>query len=335
MQGSITRQAGLALAMVLAACGPWPLPADARPSVIPWISTAAAPEPTLAPTPLAMPFCRAGDLSLRVGRGGVSGDTPVIFTNHSSTACQLQGIPRVRLLDRSGQVLPPLSTAMDIADEAPVELSAGVRDGGGITPAVAGQAQLTVFMRSDLCLPRPSAKLEIVLPSAAGELATDWARPTYQGVDCNQGFFVSPFVNAIPPTAAPFPAPDFTLEYILPGSVAIGETLKYKAVLTNVSGRDIRFTTCPSYLESIDGTSLLSARFALNCKPVGIFKSGETVTFAMEFPIVVTHSGLCADPACSKVEWVRPGPNSVDWVMGAPFIAVGKNGEGRITLTNF
>ena len=280
-----------------------------------------------------MPLCRAGDLSVRVGRGGLSGDTPVIFTNRGSTACQLQGIPRVRLLDSSGQVLSPLPTAMDIADMAPVELSADVRDGGGITPVVAGQAQLTVFMPSDLCLPRPSVKLEIVLPSAAGEFAPDWPRPAYQGLDCSQRFFVSPFVSAIPLTPGPFPAPDFTLEYILPVSVAISETLKYKVMLTNVSGRNIRFTTCPSYLEYLKGAAFLRTRYLLNCKPVGVFKSGETVTFAMEFPIVATHSDGCADPSC--LEWIRPGRNSFEWVIGPPFLAVGKNGSGTITLTAF
>ena len=127
MQGSITRHAGLALATVLAACGPWPAPAgDARPAVIPWISTVAAPEPTPAPTVLAMPFCQAADLSVRVGRSGLSGDTSVIFTNRGSTACQLQGIPRVRFLDSSGQVLSPLPTPMIITETAPVELGTGV-----------------------------------------------------------------------------------------------------------------------------------------------------------------------------------------------------------------
>jgi hypothetical protein len=322
--------------MALAACGPWPAPAgDARPAVIPWISTVAAPEPTPAPTVLAMPFCRAPDLSVRVGRSGLSGDTSVIFTNRGSTACQLQGIPRVRLLDSSAQVLSALPTAMDVADEAPVELRPGVRDGGGTTPAVVGQVQLTIFMPADLCLARPSVKLQIVLPNAAGEFAPDWARPAYQALDCSQRFFVSPFVGGISPTPEPFPAPDFSLEYIVPRSVVIGQTLKYEVALTNVSGRDVRFTTCPSYLESIDGTALLRARYALNCKPVGVFKSGETVTFAMEFPIVVTHSGPCADPSCSVLEWTRPGPNSFEWIIGPPFLAMGKNGSGTITLTAF
>jgi hypothetical protein len=320
--------------MALAACGPWPAPAgDARPAVIPWISTAAAPESTPTPTLLAMPSCRAGDLSVRVGRSGLSGDTSVIFTNRGSAACQLQGIPRVRLLDSSGQVLSALPTAMDVADQAPVELRPGVRDGGGTTPAVVGQAQLTIFMPADLCLPRPSVKLQIVLPNAAGEFAPDWARPAYQALDCSQGFFVSPFVSGIPPTPEPFPAPDFSLDYILPVSVAIGETLKYKVVLTNVSGRDIRFTTCPSYLESIKGAAFLRARYVLNCMPVGVFKSGETVTFAMEFPIVATQPDRCTHPSC--LEWIRPGGNSFEWVIGPPFLAVGKTGAGAITLTNF
>jgi hypothetical protein len=196
-----------------------------------------------------------------------------------------------------------------------------------------GQAQLTIFMPADLCLPRPSVKLQIVLPNAAGEFAPDWARPAYQALDCSQRFFVSPFVSGISPTAEPFPAPDFSLEYILPISVAVGETLKYKVVLRNVSGRDIRFATCPSYLESIKGAALLRVRYLLNCKPVGVFKSGEAVTFAMEFPIVATHFGGCTEPSC--LEWIRPGPNSFEWVIGPPFLAVGKTGAGAITLTNF
>ncbi|HYS01041.1 MAG TPA: DUF4232 domain-containing protein [Candidatus Eisenbacteria bacterium] len=334
MQGSITRHAGLALATVLAACGPWPAPAgDARPAVIPWISTVAAPEPTPAPTVLAMPFCQAADLSVRVGRSGLSGDTSVIFTNRGSTACQLQGIPRVRFLDSSGQVLSPLPTPMLITETAPVELGTGVHDGGGIGPAVAGQAQLRVLMPSNLCLARPSVELEIVLPNGAGELFPAWSRPAYQDPDCTQAFFASPFLDAIPPTPRPFPPPDFSLEYIVPRSVVIGQTLKYEVALTNVSGRDVRFTTCPSYLESIDGATRLRARYLLNCKPVGVFKSGEAVTFAMEFPIVATHAGGCTEPSC--LEWIRPGPNSFEWIIGPPFLAVGKNGSGTITLTNF
>jgi hypothetical protein len=277
-----------------------------------------------------MPFCRAGDLSVRVGR--TFGDTAVIFTNLASTACQLQGIPRIRLLDNSGQVLSPVPTGSLITGAAPVELSAGVRDGGGITPPVAGQAQLRVFLPSTLCLARPSVKLEIVLPNAAGELAPAWARPAYQGPDCTQAFFASPFLDAVPATPTPFPPPDFSLEYVLPRSVAIGETLKYQVVLTNVSGRDIRFAMCPSYMESINGAALLRARYVLNCKPVGVFKSGETVTFAMEFPIVATQPDGCTHPSC--LEWIRPGPNSFEWVIGPPFLAVGKTGAGTITLTN-
>jgi len=318
--------------MLLAACGPRPAPAagDTRPAVIPWIPTAAgaAPTPSLRPmpTPLTMRYCQAADLSLRVGRTGAglgSAYTSIIFTNGSSTPCQLQGVPTVRVLDAAGQVLSPPQTELDFNGPEPVELSPGVRDQGGIAPAVIGQAQLTIRRPSLECSPRPSATLLFVLPEGAGQLAADWPGSAFVGPGCSDGLSVSPFAGTLPATPEPTPSPDFAVAYVMPPSVAIGQTLKYQVRLKNVSGHDVAFTSCPGYTEGIKGpTAFVRARYLLNCNPVGLFRSAETVTFAMELPIVAPPEFSGMGPGVNPVWW------GIDWPYHSDF-----SGAGWITLT--
>jgi len=324
------RYAALALAMLMAACGPAPAGGDTRPAVIPWISTPAGPAPTPSPrptpTPLAMRYCQASDLSLRVGRTGAAAGTSytsIIFTNKSSTQCQLQGVSTVQILDAAGQPLSPPQTTLDFNDSSPVALFTGVHDRGGIMPAVVGQAQLTVGIPSAQCQARPSVRMLFTLPNGGGQLTTGWARPASAWVYCVQGLSVSPFASAIPPTPTPEPPPDFTVTFVMPPSVAIGQTLKYQVRLKNVSGHDVAFTSCPGYTEGIKGpTAFVRARYLLNCNPVGLFRSGETVTFAMELPIV-------APPEFSDM---GPGVNPVWWGIDWPY-RTDLAGTGWITLT--
>ena len=190
-------------------------------------------------------------------------------------------------------------------------------------PAVVGQAQLTVGLPSAQCQARPSARMLFTLPNGGGQLTTGWARPASAWVDCVQGLSVSPFASAIPPTPTPEPLPDFSVAYLMPTSVAIGQTLKYQVRLTNVSGRDIAFTSCPGYTELIKGpTAYVRARYVLNCNPVGLFRSGETVTFAMELPIVSPPDFAHMGPGGNPIAWI------LDWPYHTDF-----SGAGWITLT--
>lgn len=323
------RRVAAVSAILLVACGPRPTASsgDARPAVIPWIAARAGPEPTPSPTPvptpLAIRYCASLDLSLRVGRTGAAAGTDyttMVLTNRSSTPCQLQGIPIVRLLDAAGQPLAGSQDAPPWGDGGPVALTPGIRDGGGESAAAAGQAQITVAIASVLCLPRPATALVITFANGAGRLATAWSKNAYGGADCGGGIAVSPFLDAVPHAPAPEPPLDFTVRLALPVSVAVGRTLTYEVRLTNVSGHDILFVTCPGYTERIKGSSFLWARYALNCKPVGVFRSDETVTFAMEFPIVVSHPS----------DWVAPGSNGLFWILDHPFHTTG---SGQITLT--
>ncbi len=326
MQGWTIRHAVLALVMLMAACGPRSAPAggETRPAVIPWISTAAGPAPTPSPrpmpTPLAMRYCQAADLSLRVGRSGAAAGTwytSFIFTNRSSTQCQLQGVPIVQLLDSAGRTLS-VSNELGEGGAAPVALVPGITDGGGQTSAAAGQGDLEVGIASVLCLPRPSTTLAIDLPNGGGRLTTAWPRSAYNGLDCGGGIYVYPFADGLPHSPAPEPPPDFAVAFVMPPSVAIGQTLKYQVRLKNVSGHDIAFTICPGYTEGIKGpTAFVRARYILNCNPVGLFMSGETVTFAMELP---------------NVDGSGPGANPVSWALDWPYVT-DLSSSGWITLT--
>lgn len=275
-----------------------------------------------------MRYCQAADLNLRAGRGGVAAGTgyrTLVFTDRSSTDCQLQGVPLVQLLDSVGRPLTASQDRLAGGDGGPVALLPGVTDGGGITPAVPGQAQLSVGIASVLCMARPSTALAVGLPNGGGGLTIPWVRSAYVGGDCGGGIYVTPFGDALPHTAPPEPPPDFTVKLALPVSVVIGQTLKYQVRLTNVAGHDIAFTSCPGYTESMKGGSAgLRVRYVLNCRPIGLFKSGETLTLAMEFPIsAMSPVESFGDP--------RPGVNPIWWGLDWPY--QGSNGHGTITLT--
>lgn len=324
--------AALAASILLVACGPRQAGGDTRPAVIPWIATVAGPPPTPSPrptpTPLAMRFCVAADLALRAGRAGAAagtGYTTLVFTNRSTTECQVQGVPLVQLLDSVGRPLAASQDSVPGGDGGPVELLPGVTDGGGITPAVPGQAQLSVGIATVLCLARPGTALAVGLPNGGGRLTTPWIFGAYAGGDCGGGIYVPPFADALPHMPVPEPPPDFSVKLVLPASVVIGQTLKYQIRLTNVAGHDIAFTNCPGYIESTKGgTANLRVRYVLNCQPIGLFKSGETVTLAMEFPISATS------PVESFGD-LRPGVNPIWWGLDWPY--QGSGGHGTITLT--
>ena len=277
------------------------------------------------PTPLAMRYCQAADLSLRVGRTGAAAGTwytSFVLINRSSTQCQLQGVPIVQLLDAAGRTLA-VSGELGGGDASPAALLPGITDGGGQMPSVAGQGDLEVGIASVLCLPRPSATLAIDLPNGSGRLTTSWPRNAYSGLDCGGGIYVYPFADGLPHTPAPEPPPDFSVAYVMPPSVAIGQALRYRVRLKNVSGHDIEFTSCPGYTEGIKGpTAFVRARYMLNCNPVGLFRSGETVTFAMELPIVSSPDFAGIGPGVNPVWW------SIDWPYRTDF-----SGAGWITLT--
>jgi hypothetical protein len=324
--------AALATAILLTACGPRQAVGGTRPAIIPWTATVPGPPPTPSPpptpTPLAMRFCVAADLAIREGRTGAAAGTSYttfVFTNRSATECQLQGVPLVQVLDSVGRPVVASQDNLPGGDGGPVALLPGMTDGGGITEAIPGQAQLSVGIASVLCLPRAGTALAVSLPNGGGRLTIPWDFGAYAAGDCGGGIYVPPFADALPHLQVPEPPSDFAMELFLPASVAIGQTLKYQVRLANVSGHDIAFTTCPTYIESTKGgTANFRVQYVLNCRPIGLFKAGETVTLAMEFPMSAT----------SPVESLgapRPGVNPVWWGLDWPHQQSG--GRGTITLT--
>jgi hypothetical protein len=66
--------------------------------------------PSASLPPASSPRCRAGQLRLSAGRGGVAGGTygrPFTFVNVSDQSCTLRGWPTIRLALRDGHRLAP------------------------------------------------------------------------------------------------------------------------------------------------------------------------------------------------------------------------------------
>jgi hypothetical protein len=79
------------------------------PTPTPSATVTETPTPTATKTvPVALSRCLSSNLSLSLGSSqGAAGSTytPIVFTNHGSSACELHGYPGVSFLDSSGAQL--------------------------------------------------------------------------------------------------------------------------------------------------------------------------------------------------------------------------------------
>jgi len=267
--------------------------------------------------------CTARDLSIRLGRVGAAAGTTYtsyVFTNKGKTVCQLYGFPVVSFRDPSGEAVPVPVGNYPVMPY-PVAVLTGIPEGDDRTPAVSGQAVLTLTMRSGPCVLHRVSRMLIDLPSLGGQLtlALEMVPQSWPGCEPLR-LGVQGFAEAAPRPPDPPPPPDFSVQLVLPESVHVGETLQYRVILTNVSGHPIRFARCPGYWESLKLASLRQ-RYVLNCGPVGPLESGQQVTFAMEFPI--TSAQYTSARAGGEVDYIAWG---LDWPYSSRY------GVGRVKI---
>src|SRR2546429_9111290 len=113
-------------------------PKNDLPAPVPWIS--ATPTTMLLPTPSPTPIpagarpCQAADLQAVFGGiGALTGGqlaASILFGNRSASACVLQGVPGVLLLDNGGHQLPPARRAPESPPPPPPGLRAPGAPGG-------------------------------------------------------------------------------------------------------------------------------------------------------------------------------------------------------------
>jgi hypothetical protein len=301
--------------------------------VVPWIADAAPPEPTPTPgptsTPLALPFCPASDLTIRMGVGGAAAGShsqELVLTNHGSAHCKLAGFPSLRPLDPQGRpVRSPAVVATDAGyietyANGGVEMAPGGADGAVGSAAVTGQAVLVVKTVGDMCFDEPVAALAIALPQG-GTLMHRYSPPWSAFADANctrADIEVSSFQPAVPvpPSPSPVAPAEFSVAYRLPDAIHLGQTLHYTVTLTNVSGRRLVLDTCPGYTETVKAPQILE-RHRLNCAAVPSLVAGESRVFAMEMQL----------PAVGPL-----GRHDLYWGLAFPFKCRDAKGPGSITV---
>ena len=139
---------------------------------------------TPVPSTAAQRVCHAADLGAVAGEAGAAsgGQTGLvfIFANHSSTACTLQGIPGIQLLDGRGMAIP---TTADVG--AGVSLPVIVLAPGHVPPASLppaykdpaanqprpGEAEMLLGWHY-ICASRvaPAAMIQVRLPGDGGTM---------------------------------------------------------------------------------------------------------------------------------------------------------------------
>jgi len=115
---------------------------------------------------------------------------------------------------------------------------------------------------------------------------------------------------AVPPSSRRPASYPLTARLTLPRATtaAIGRTLSYAVVLTNISSGTVRFGAgCPAYretlaipsgLRNVQPHTVVQRQYLLNCGGVRSIARGARITFAMSFDV----------PA-----WVSPGPQLLLW----------------------
>lgn len=244
--------------------------------------------------------CRATDLELSTGRGGIWQGSilqSISVKSLGSAACRFSP-PQIGVVMSDGDVFPAemadTATAVVLPPkaEAMIEISSQSPPCGDVSNGDESQV---------------SRSLTVSLAEAKSvELAG-----TYLSVACGR-----PILTDI--TAPDLAPPDdrSVLEASLlrlPGTITPGAPIKYFVVLANPTDTAVSLQPCPSYSEGVKG--LAPSTYQLNCSDVGEVPPQDRVAFEMQY---------------SVPENARPDQNSFSWVLNVapPVIAFSEMNVG-------
>jgi hypothetical protein len=253
-----------------------------------------------------------GTASMQGATGSMAGGATLM--NTSSSACTLNGRPRVTILDADGISIPTtLARLRHDLFGMPRPLH---------YPLVSlrpGQRVVVPIFWFNLCdHPRPPAQLRltwrgntVTVPIQSGvPRCDDPSAPSQLGV----GHF-QPHERPEPPMPRPLP---LRVDITAPSTARPGQTITYLVTLTNYSRRPVAFdTTCPAYTQQLGTTrrrTWIRRALVLNCAATPSIAPGKNATYAMRFTI----------PASTN-----PGPNAIVW----QFVPIGTGDAGKATLT--
>lgn len=290
--------------LAIAASGSWrDLSTAAHGGRIPWVD--AAPTTYVAPprpgrTTEARP-CAVGDLHV----ASVAHDedpagrlvTRITLTNVSDDACLLSGTPDVvALLDGSPDVrATPAASAQ----------------GPGPADMARGESSVLTFSSTTRC-PGYAPDLRPLLRVAVPGGTLDVDDP--EGTDVGCGLAVAPFDGPVPAEpGVPDPMAELEASIAARPTLAPGRELVYTVTLTNPTRHEIALDRCPSYVETLEGVTTVTASYALACPDA--IGPGASVRFEMRFPVPEETSMWLAASSQSEPTW----PVRLGWALDAPF----------------
>jgi hypothetical protein len=270
---------------------------------IPWLDAPVA-RPKEVPDPnaqFAHPVlyrpCTAADLTARaLGWGGAMGTGYefIDLTNRSSSACTLEGKPRVitNVYRDGSRHLVPLSTEY-------VGYGNGLDAVANLQPGQVGQTQLR---ESDSCpgfqhffyVPR----VDVTLPDGT-QVTVIVPGSHYQAPSVGCGATASWFGTAHRQVPEPtYPTSPLVVTTTLPGTVKAGQVVDYTVTLTNPTDHAVPLTPCPSYEEVISSFPPRPAKpdvvddyYRLNCDGHHEIPPHSALRFAMRIT-APQHAGF-------------------------------------------
>jgi hypothetical protein len=277
---------------------------SATPGVVAWVDHPAAQVPFVRRSPPystgARP-CRSADLSVSHGElGYATGHTnvEVFLTNHSATACWLDGYPAVAGVAADGTVTPlPAGHGAFFGNPGP---SANIKPGQTAAVNISGGDNCVLALDG---AHRVYPELLIGLPGG-GTVGVDGT-----GFDTICGGSVSQFGVPADRPQGPPPSP-LTARITREPAARAGTDLVYLVTLTNPAAKPFSLRPCPSYAEFLGGLtssdaprSHLVRYYYLNCGTVQAIPAHGSVTYQMKLPL---PSGLPAG-FYSKLDWQIQG----------------------------
>ena len=265
--------------------------------VVPWLDESATvpPSPTPGPPLPAYRACRADQLAVSLGRGGVYAldwETVVVLTNVSSSRCSLSGYPTSLIGVHSDGVQQPLAQAHGTqSDEGyawPANLLPGQSGGLGIVGNGGCQAAQQNFQE-----PATEYAGEIIGLPGGGSVRASAPLNAICGVAVTR-------LGAPAPPAPTGTYPGLSAHADLPSQVVAGTVLAYTVTLTNNTSRPMSLSPCPVYQEIINVGHPAQYTYRLNCTIVHAVPANGSVTYAMEIPVPDTRASR------AKFGWFIP-----------------------------
>ncbi len=252
--------------------------------VVPWVNRPlplyVIPDPKPIPYPTSALPCRAEQLRVSQGRGGVGLGNQLqqlVFINVGARPCLLRGSPTISAGTATGsrRALRPQHGGTYFGQLVPADLPPGGHvflDLATSTGCEGGRKPAVRYRKLLFALPQGGSVQaeQVSITEDCGLSMSDFGLPRRYSH----------------PQPAPGTAGVLQVRLELPASVRAGTTLRYTVTLSNPTKTTVALHPCPGYSEGVYASGLVVRRsFALNCDSVHDIPAHGHVRYAMRLAL--------------------------------------------------